>query len=157
MKVESKNWIAKITVLGTVLGVIGGLITIYDYYNKSLKKYPKLDGTWTVAFTVQESSYNPYINDVYVYELYVTQNEKIINGKGEQKLYNGAYARKHFKFEFNDIDVSDRLNISYILYATREVSGIMTLNIDKNDSKHLIGTFHGSAANVKGLVDIKIK
>jgi hypothetical protein len=150
-----KPWYKKLSYASLIISTVVGLIAIIGFI-KDHKTYPDLEGTWTMTFQVQESSYTPYINDVSVYEIYVDQSKSLISGRGEQTYYNGRHAKLHFKLDWKDVDISGGINIPYTLYGSRKTSGMMLLQMDKNEKKHLTGTFTGAAADTKGAVDIRI-
>lgn len=156
MSLESKNTkSSKLALVATLTTIILGILGISSYV-RSFKRYPDLRGTWTISFKVKESTYNPYINDQYVYNIFVTQSENKITGRGEQTLYNGKYAQKHFKMEWDNAEINDDIVISYLLHGSRKTNGIMHLVIDPKDNTHLTGKFSGTAANTKGIVDVRI-
>jgi hypothetical protein len=150
--INNKNLIK----FGPIFSIIVGITTLITFVQNH-KNYPKFDGKWIVKFHVINSSYKAYINDEYVYEVYVNQTDNIISGNGEQKLYNSKIAKKHFKIEWSDIKIDKQFKITYKLHGTRKTSGLMELQIDKNNKKHLVGKFHGAAANTNGNVEIVIE
>lgn len=88
------------TAIVSILTFATLVITCWQFY-KSSPEY-NLSGAWQLKFTVQSSSYKPYIGEYHTQQVAFCQNNCEINGDGEKREYNGKLLpfNMHRKIEY---------------------------------------------------------
>lgn len=156
MKTQIKAIAKHFPVLATVIGIISGGIGIWTYFRPE-PVLPDITGVWTITLKPEESTVNDYLDDVYVYEVYVIEKSGEITGIGEQTLYNGNLAKKHFKIEFEAVKFEDgHVVVAYRQMDNRGTEGILRLSYDEEHPEKLSGNYSASVANTKGKAEVSI-
>ncbi|MBL7951762.1 MAG: hypothetical protein JNM62_08575 [Flavobacteriales bacterium] len=97
------------------------------------------------------------MDDTHEFRIKVVQTEGVLEGRGEQTLYNGKTARNHYPLWFTKGEVTDdQVLIDYRMKGSREFGGTFTLRIDPNDPTRLQGSFTSEAARTEGTTEVRI-
>ena len=142
----------------TLITITTGILGIWAYV-KPETELADFSGKWKIVCNVEKSSNKGLIDESMVYEVYVTQKGEEITGKGEQVLYNDKIAPGHFKFEIDDVQLDNRnMKIRYTLDGNgRLTEGLIEVNYEQANPRHLVGVYSGTAANVEGKAEIFIE
>lgn len=138
-------------ILGTLsllLAIVGSWAIINEWNTKNI------GGGWNLKFTIESSSYKPYIGETHTQKVFFTQIDNCITGNGEKWEYNGKLLpfNMHRKLDYTGTISGSDLKATYKLFGKlRESSGIICLKVS-SDGKYVIGTFIGTAGDSKGTV-----
>ena len=145
-----KVWGAFIGWTATAIGIIGGLIAIYSFW-QSNPRYD-LSGQWNLANTIETTSYTEYRNLKLGYRLFLTQRGTALTGTGEKWTENGRSlppsAHAHINLTGS---VSGNKVIATFQEdgADRKTEGTLDWTFDPK-TKSLVGKFTSTAANASG-------
>jgi hypothetical protein len=157
MKITRAQLVKRLSIAALILTVVGTAVSIWMQV-KPTPRIPNLSGTWTCSFLVQESRHKAYIGDISVFDLYITQEQNKLEGNGELVTYRNHLPQVRFKMKLTKGFVhDDYVEFRYDLDGTRPTEGFVRARILETNPLHLSGTFEGSAADVKGIVDIRIR
>jgi hypothetical protein len=120
---------------------------------KSLRT-KNIAGAWKLTFTIQSSTYRPYIGETHTQKVFFTQNDENVAGNGEKWEYNGELLPfdAHRLLEYEGTINGSQLNAKYVLHGLKRISnGNIEVEIS-SDEKTLKGSFTGTAADTKGMV-----
>jgi hypothetical protein len=135
------------------LGVIAMLATLFLAMNDIKKLFNKkvdISGEWSFEFHTKESTYNPYVNAITEYKMYLIQERNTIKGTGETWKYKGELVpySDHNPLIIQGVIQKDTLICNYILKGrSRESFGSFKAYYKEGE---LSGRFSGAAANAKG-------
>jgi hypothetical protein len=94
-------------VIAAAITIALGGLGIWSQLGLSASETEQLTGKWILTLEPKESSKPEYIGEVYVFEMNVFEENGKLTGRGEQTLYNGKMAAKHYPIAVNKIDVKD--------------------------------------------------
>jgi len=83
---SSKEEEGKYTKIGTVVGVIALIITVWQIWPTSK---PNLDGEWKLTTEVTQSNYSAYIGKKIEWKMFLSENQNIIKGTAEKIKIDG--------------------------------------------------------------------
>jgi hypothetical protein len=133
-----------------VLAVIFGLPALLTYINQH--EPIDISGEWKFTFTVEESSYQGYIDNSSTYKIYFFQKDQEITGNGESWEFNKElnYAA-HRPITLNGKITKFTFLSNYMLHGDRVTYGSLELEANKKGNT-MQGRFSGTGAAVKGTV-----
>ena len=140
----------------TAIGLIGGVIAIYSFY-LSYSRYD-LTGQWSLANTIESTSYHEYKNLKLGYRVILQQQGTVLTGTGEKWSENDKslppLAHSHITLTGT---ISGNKVIATFLEEGKERKTEGTLDwIYNPKTKSLAGTFTSTAANASGPSTAKI-
>lgn len=144
IKQISNITIACLAAYGTILGII-------QFYESKTSYI--IAGEWNLNLQILSTSYDPYQDSKVEYKIYIFQNKKSIQGKGEKWSFNEVElpSSQHDPIELNGIISNNKLPLFFKLKGSRrETVGIFNMKILNNNE--MIGTFSTTGANAKGTV-----
>jgi hypothetical protein len=143
-----KTGTAITAILTILVGVTATWAIISDYHTKNM------DGGWHLKFTVNSSSYKPYIGKTHTQKIVFTQKNKSVIGNVQKWEYNGKLLPFDMSRTLEYIGYVDgsQFNARFKFFGkSRQSEGNICLQVSE-DGKHVEGTFIGTAGNNKGTV-----
>ncbi|MEM9546557.1 MAG: hypothetical protein AAGA77_11330 [Bacteroidota bacterium] len=139
----------KYTKIGTVVGVIALLITIWQISRSQVASF---EGEWIMTSQIEEAMKSDYIGMEIQWVLYLTQNGNAIEGTGEKIKVNGEdldYTSRT-KLELKGSIKGNTLNLFYKDFGTRRTTdGFFKGEVSGNTFS---GTFTQRASDSKGII-----
>ena len=138
-----------------IITVVGGIISITDWYNN--KTIPNVDGNWKITTITEKSTYKPYIGLELRYNVFVHQVGNSITADGEKCWENGKDIPFHLctKIKLDGTIEKDKMVLKIIEKGTkRETEGCFICN--KTAENKFVGTFKTTAANSSGKAEIEL-
>lgn len=95
---------------------------------------------------------------MYQFEVNVFKEDGKIRGRGEQTMYNGNTATKHFQLEFQTVTVTDNtVAVLYTMQGNRPYDVRLKLKPETTDGQTLIGSYSTPMAKTKGKAKVVIQ
>lgn len=144
----------KYTKIGTIVGIVGLMVTIWQILPEENKK---IDGEWIMTSTIREADSEQYIGMKVKWKLYITENSNKVTGTAEKVAIDNNELdynlRTTLTIEGNIKE--DKLNLNYVEKGKiRNTSGIFIATISGDEFS---GQFSQTASNTKGeIIGIKL-
>lgn len=143
----------KYTKAGTIIGLIGLLITIIvttiSFMSKSSNN---LTGEWLMTSKITKADLKAYIGAEVQWKMFVTESDNKIQGTAEKIKINGVDVDydERTSLEFNGVIEKNKLTINFIENGkARKTSGIIK-SIFQEDS--FFGNFSQTASSTEGTI-----
>ncbi|MBK8955282.1 MAG: hypothetical protein IPM34_06975 [Saprospiraceae bacterium] len=144
----------KYTKIGTIVGILALVITIWQIFPNVDKK---IDGEWIMVCKVREADLKKYVGLEIKWKLFITENNQLVKGTAEKIAINNQSLNYDLRTSMK-IEGNIKHNIMTLNYIEngrqRQTSGIITATIK---DKIFNGLFSQTASNTKGeITGIKV-
>lgn len=149
----------KYTRAGTIIGLIGLLITIVVTVISFIPKSSNnLAGEWLMTSKVTHADMKAYIGAEVQWKMFITESDNKIQGTAEKIKINGVDLdyNQRTSMEFNGVIEDDNLILNFVENGkVRKTSGIIIASFQEDTFS---GSFSHTASNTKGeIYSVKIE
>ena len=150
-------------ITNTISTILGGffLTFLLFFFNEFVFTKKNLSGVWKVKMKIVESSFNPYKDLLIEYQIYLIQNGNNVIGTGE-KIRETNKEKEITEYERNKrvtIKIDGSFDRKYLRKSLlnlivvengRQRESRASYNLKVKNSKRMVGSFKGTAADAIG-------